>query len=195
MFYEIYGELDVKKKFVQPRFLIKKEKQKKDNYLIKHFEEYESNVHQSIVSFLNVILELENHPDYEVFLKVLLEASKKVINNKNVHSQCTLTLDFNYLMQTFIKKKKDNCDLICKVNSHKSNKKVLIQDKKSSLYFEAFIQETNTKAGCFLILGSIREPYSSIEYLVTNVLTRSVEEFKKENLKKYLDNVIRRKLQ
>lgn len=115
MFYEIYGCLDLKRKLVMPKYTIKKEKQEKHQYLIDHFRDYVSVPHHSIVSFLNVILELENHPDYDTFLKILLKLSQKVIRDSKVTSQCTLILDFNHLMKTFTKEKQKYLDKSCKV--------------------------------------------------------------------------------
>lgn len=116
MFYEIYGQFDLKRGAMMPKFVIKhKDKERKYSYLIEHFRQYEHNKHQSIVSFLNIILELENYPDYEVFLQLLLEVSQKVIKNQKVHSQCVLLLDFNHLLETLIKDKKEQSYVNCKV--------------------------------------------------------------------------------
>lgn len=61
------------------------------------------------------------------------------------------------------------------------------------MYYEAIIQENNNTDDCVLKFGPLNKKYSELEILVTEVLTRSVEDFKKENLKFYFDSMLRKR--
>ena len=118
IFYELRGEIHGQTKLVTPVYCIQEEKKNKYEYLISHFKERVTAKHCNIASFLNVIIEIENHPDYDCFLKTLIKISEKLQNNIDVEIKNYFILDFNFLFEIFVSDLPNNSINVCKVGIH-----------------------------------------------------------------------------